>query len=92
MGEVAQINQAAVVPEATAPTAEERPVSPQESIFAEAETATAPSPQPPSFNRAPVEILPDDLRREVRTEDLLPYFLPPQIPAGPQSQATYRQQ
>ncbi len=62
------------------------------------------TPDPVDNRRAPVAILPDDTRREIREEDVLPFF---QIPRGrnvlspgsvreppplPESRATYRQQ
>ncbi len=38
----------------------------------------------------PVSLLPDDLAPRTTPEDFLPYFLPPQPPSAPRSQATYQ--
>lgn len=87
VGDVAQSNQEAVaplpVPEQPDTPSEVTPVEPVLEMPASNETP-APSSQPP------VEILPNDLGTPVMPEDLLPFFLPPQIPSAPQSQATYR--
>ena len=86
MGEVAQSNQEAVAPEALPPELLPATAGPEA-----AEPEPAPQPPAPAPTRAPVEIIPDDLGRPVMPEDMLPFFLPPQLPATPPSQAIYRQ-
>lgn len=87
IGEVVQSNLEAAV---ALPAREETP----EPASSPPEPATPESPSAvngPAPNRPPVEIIPDDLQPEVRPEDVLPFFLPPQLPSAPPSQATYRQ-
>jgi len=94
VGEVAQSNQEAVAPlpkpqVSTAPV-ETPKVEPDTRI-----TSDTPNPQPsepPTPVRPSVEIIPDDLAAPVMPEDLLPFFLPPQLPTPPPSRATYRLQ
>ena len=69
-------------------------------------TGPEPTPRPQPQSDEPAPIIPDDLRREVRPEDVIPYFqfprnrvrvgvpIPPQPngPGLPPSSATYQQQ
>ncbi|HEY0946770.1 MAG TPA: hypothetical protein VGD81_15930 [Opitutaceae bacterium] len=104
--EIAAANRGAQLPPepSRSPAETAMPATEFDATVAPPETANA---TPPDRPPAPVALLPDDLRREIRPEDVLPFFQPPggnfilavpppaSAPAGPAlppSSATYRQQ
>lgn len=94
LGEVAQSNQEAVAPSPEAffqPPAHVSPAPAPESTPAEPvqPAVEEPAPRAPS-SRPPVAILPDDLPPRSSPEAILPFFLPPTLPSGQPSSATYQ--
>ncbi len=105
-------------PEPPPPAPSAKPVAPEPVAVAPKDPHPVPQNPPPAVpeetppvaepvdnsGKKPVSILPDDTRREIREEDVLPYFqvprgrsvfapgMPSEPQALPESSATYRQQ